>query len=61
MIVVVCVCFCGFWRVTLAGGVREDFDGFEVWAWGFPRYAYVIGYVWFGIVGGVRGVGASMS
>ena len=45
----------------MARGVRRDFDRFGVWAWGFPRSAYVVGFIWFGIFGGLRGVAAFMS
>ena len=44
----------------MAGGVRGDFDRFGLWAWVFTRSAYDVGFVWFEVVGGVRGVGASM-
>ena len=45
----------------MARGVRRDFDRFGLWAWGFPRSAYVVGFIWFGIFGGLRGVAAFMS
>ena len=61
VIIVVCVYFCGFWWITVAGRVGEDFYRFGVWVWGFPGSAYGIGVVWFGIFVGMIGMAASRS
>ena len=46
------MCFFNrIWCITVAGSVREDFDGFGGREWRFTGSDYVVGFFWLGYLG----------